>query len=354
MTKEVILQVAGEGGSYSLFGEKNVTGWSFYFTRNEFALEDLLDEDDDDIRKMLHHKSRSFKNIEEALNQLGRGWPHIVPKIVHPLFALPIWSYLLDRQKERGNLDLRRWEQLLIDENLYYSASELMQHANRVVILTGAGMSTEAGIPDFRSPSGWWNKMDPRKVATVEALETNYDLFHSFYSYRIEQLDRTTPHRGHELIAQWEHSGKVTLVATQNVDGLHQLAGCSRVQELHGSILTYRCHSCCMPTEKYEFLEKHLCSCGGRLRPNVVLFGESLPQEAWNQAVNEIEQADLVLVIGTSLLVSPVNQLPYLTEGKRVLINKELTGKEQRFDVVIQGQAVDSLESINEWLNRGV
>lgn len=224
--------------------------------------------------------------------------------------------------------------------------SEWLKESQKTVILTGAGMSTESGIPDFRSASGWWKNIDPRTVATVEALEQNYSLFHEFYKMRIENLEKVAPHEGHKMLAEWEKRGIVSLIATQNVDGFHQLAGSQNVEELHGSIRTIRCHRCGRQGEMTTFLQKKSCSCGGKLRPNVVLFGESLPQASWQKAMHAIKAAELVLVIGTSLEVYPVNQLPMMTHGKTVYINLDVTQHATQFDVTIQGKIKDVLQQL--------
>ncbi|WP_107924415.1 SIR2 family NAD-dependent protein deacylase [Lysinibacillus parviboronicapiens] len=222
-----------------------------------------------------------------------------------------------------------------------------LQSSKKTVILTGAGMSTESGIPDFRSTSGWWQNIDPRTVATVEALEQNYPLFHAFYKMRIENLAKVAPHAGHKKLAKWEKQGMVSLIATQNVDGFHQLAGSNKVEELHGSIRTIRCHDCQRASTMQSFLDKEHCvHCGGKLRPNVVLFGESLPQTSWQTAMREIENAELVLVIGTSLEVYPVNQLPTMTHGKTVYINLEVTQTTTQFDVTFQGKITEVLQQL--------
>ncbi|CAM4444982.1 SIR2 family NAD-dependent protein deacylase [Paenibacillus tarimensis] len=225
------------------------------------------------------------------------------------------------------------------------TAAAIIGSSKRLVVLTGAGCSVDAGVPDFRSPSGWWRQINPQTVATVKALEENYELFHAFYSARIRHLKQIVPHKGHEVLSRWEREGRIQLIATQNVDGLHQLAGNVQVKELHGSIRSFRCQRCGRPAEEEAFLAGEACQCGGRLRPNVVLFGEGmdLPQQAWNAARQAIEAADAVLVIGTSLQVSPANQLPYMTKGKLLLINKEETGSEHRFDCCLQGGAEELL-----------
>ncbi|WP_078544897.1 SIR2 family NAD-dependent protein deacylase [Litchfieldia alkalitelluris] len=227
-----------------------------------------------------------------------------------------------------------------------------MYQSKHTVILTGAGMSTESGIPDFRSRSGWWKDIDPLTVATEEALHKNYDLFHEFYSARLKGLGDIKPHKGHFIIAKWEQDGLVQSVATQNVDGLHHEAGSQNVDQLHGSIHSFRCHDCGMKGVKQQFLEKESCSnCGGHFRPNVVLFGEALPDDAWDSALFHIQKADLVIVIGTSLQVYPVSQLPRMTSGKTAFINKEIGSEQSFFDVTIEGSAGEALSVIEQLLN---
>lgn len=227
-------------------------------------------------------------------------------------------------------------------------AASLIRNARRMAVITGAGMSVDSGVKDFRSRSGWWRDIDPRTVATVEALELRYDLFHEFYTERIRKLRLVVPHEGHLVLAEWEKRGMLASICTQNVDRLHQLAGSRNVRELHGTIREFRCHDCGAPHEEETFLGKARCSCGGRLRPDVVLFGENLPSDAWQTSLDAIREADVVLVIGTSLQVAPVNQLPFLTKGRRILINAEETGLEEQFDVFVKGRARDSLVAIEE------
>jgi NAD-dependent deacetylase len=135
------------------------------------------------------------------------------------------------------------------------------------------------------------------------------------------------------------------------VDGLHHEAGSRTVDELHGSIHTFRCHDCGSEASKQQFLDKESCShCQGKLRPNVVLFGETLPEEAWDNALLNIQKADLVIVIGTSLQVYPVSQLPRMTEGKTVYINKEIDEVKSSFNVSIEGSARDMLVIVDHLL----
>ncbi|MBA1334555.1 MAG: NAD-dependent protein deacetylase of SIR2 family [Firmicutes bacterium] len=233
------------------------------------------------------------------------------------------------------------------------SLSHWIKASGFTVILTGAGMSTESGLPDFRSKSGWWRNIDPSTVATVDALETNYSLFHDFYSMRLKTLEACSPHEGHYILAEWEKRNLVHSIVTQNVDGFHKAAGSSRVYELHGSLRSIRCSGCGKPGTVEDFLDRVACrSCGERLRPGVVLFGEMLPQDAWECALRDIKRADLVIVIGTSLQVYPANQLPTMTKGRAVLINYEAYSGGSRFDMVLQGKARDTLIELNRIIHK--
>jgi len=228
----------------------------------------------------------------------------------------------------------------------------MLKASRYTVALTGAGMDTESNIPDFRGRGGWWRNLDPRLVASVEALETNYALFHEFYVMRLKLLEGVEPHPGHYVLAGLEKGGLLGSITTQNVSGLHARAGSRRVYELHGNLRTFRCHSCGRGAEREEFLAGKSCPfCGKRaLRPNVVLFGEALPPAVWAGAVAEIEKCDLLLVIGTSLEVYPVNQLPLLAGGKTVLINNEDRGAGYPFALRIIGKAGEVLRELQEHL----
>jgi NAD-dependent deacetylase len=225
--------------------------------------------------------------------------------------------------------------------------SLLLKESKYAVVLTGAGMSTESGIPDFRSKDGWWKKIDPSTVATINALENNYEIFREFYKHRISSLEPCTPNKGHEILGEWEKKGLIKSVITQNIDGFHGKAGNYQVYELHGMIDDIRCHDCERKSDKENFMNSKPCAeCGGRLRPGVVLFGENLPARAWNDAQKEIMKSDLVIVIGTSLNVSPFNGLPFLTKGKKVLINMEKTEMDDMFDLVINDKIGKVLSTV--------
>jgi len=328
--EETVLALEGKDETLAILGERTDQGWRFRLKSKE------------PVHGWHEH-------LGEVLNALSPACLKLKPTALHPVFSYPIWDWL--RSAKEGDIDCDSWERLLKRDNPIYRAALLIKDARNMVLISGAGLSVDSGVKDFRSPSGWWRYIDPRTVATVEALESNYDLFHAFYSTRITQLKTIVPHQGHFILAEWEKRGILTCICTQNVDGLHQAAGSQTVHELHGTIRKFRCHACGRPHTETAFLQKQNCSCGGKLRPNVVLFGESLPPEAWHPAINAIQEADVVLVIGTSLQVAPVNQLPFQTKATRIFINAEETGYEDQFNLFIHGRALDCLVAIQEWMD---
>ena len=236
--------------------------------------------------------------------------------------------------------------------------------ANTVVVFTGAGMSTESGLPDFRSAQGMW-KQRPESLATLKALSQTPDEFYFFYQWRIKQLWSVEPNAGHLALAQLERAGRVSHVITQNVDGLHHRAGSSRVSELHGSLKTVSCLKCQSRFDSRQLLPKvegweeryqngsyrhgaecRCPACGGLLRPDVVLFGESLPEEAWKISQEWSCKADLFVVIGSSLVVSPANYLPQMAVEagtKLLIINQEPTPLDQLATWRLQAKAAEAI-----------
>jgi NAD-dependent SIR2 family protein deacetylase len=349
---ETIISVGAEGGSITLYGkELEPEQWIFRKSVNEIDFDDDFDElqqTSDDVKEIrtvtstIVNRGNDTDSWEKALEIMNQfPWPLLRPREVHPKFRQRVWNAVNIRLKNSPEDSwehdrLYHWARVCIPE--YLNLADWLRHASHVTVLTGAGMSTESNIPDFRSRDGWWNNIDPRTVATTDALENNYDLFHEFYSMRIHGLETCAPHRGHQILADWERKRLIKAVATQNVDGFHTLAGNHNVYELHGSIHKIRCATCSKPISKEEFLKKESCHhCGGKLRPSVVLFGESLPQDQWNASVAHIRQSDLVIVIGTSLEVYPVSSLPQMTSGKTVYINAEVGSNARNFDLFIQG-----------------
>lgn len=245
----------------------------------------------------------------------------------------------------------------------------LWQEAKNVVILSGAGMSTASGLPDFRSKTGLWRQR-PEALATLIAMNKTPDDFYFFYQWRIARLWQTQPNPGHTMLANMEKKGKVKLIVTQNVDSLHQRAGSKKVDELHGSLRTVSCLKCAMvydskiiipqtpgwdeepaATDYHHGKECYCTNCGGQLRPDVVLFGEQLPMRNWQQAVTAAKEANLIIVLGSSLVVGPANQLPNYTlghGGKLVIINYDRTQLDSIATVVINDDIPKVLNKVEE------
>lgn len=201
------------------------------------------------------------------------------------------------------------------DESLQRIAKRMAEPGCRTAVFTGAGMSTDSGLPDFRSAKGIWSKLDPMELATASAMRNNYDRFHEFYSLRLEQMKSAAPNAGHKTLADWEARGFVSCVITQNVDGLHAAAGSQSVFELHGSVGKVRCMDCSCPATPEDFIAGKPCErCGGHLRPGVVLFSENLPEDALDDAWNAAEESGVFIVLGSSLQVSPANHLPVVAK----------------------------------------
>ena len=217
---------------------------------------------------------------------------------------------------------------------------------------------TESGLPDFRSTDkGLWKKKDPSKLASTKALNENVEEFIEFYRHRVLGVKEYGPHEGHDILARWEEKGIIKSIITQNVDGFHQLAGSKRVAELHGTLQTLRCQSCGKEYNSESYVNKeYYCECGGVLRPNVVLFGEPLPEDAFQFAMKETNKADLFIVLGSSLTVSPANQFPLYAKqngAKLVIVNMEPTEFDIYADEVIHGKKIgDVLRSLDRLLEK--
>ncbi|MFP4482803.1 MAG: SIR2 family NAD-dependent protein deacylase [Thermovirgaceae bacterium] len=220
-----------------------------------------------------------------------------------------------------------------------------------VVVLTGAGMSTASGLPDFRGDQGLWKNRDPRRLASIAAMENSPEDFYEFYRMRIRALLEVRPNRGHGILAWWEQEGYLKGIITQNVDQLHQEAGSMKVWELHGTLREIRCSRCRKRYGSGMLLERTDCpECGGPLRPNVVLFGEYLPEEALQKAEELATSCGCFLVLGSSLEVSPANWYPSLakqTGAELYIINKTPTPVDNGANGVIHGDIIETLEEIN-------
>lgn len=191
--------------------------------------------------------------------------------------------------------------------------------ARRVAVLTGAGISAESGVPTFRDPDGLWKQFRPEELANVDAFLANPELVQGWYRHRREVVEHVEPNAGHRALVELEklltaRDGEFG-IATQNVDGLHQRAGSEQVVELHGSIVTSRCIDCHQPAPGPTDDALARCpACSGLVRPDVVWFGEMLPEAAIEQASVEAQRADVYLSIGTSAVVYPAAGLPQIAK----------------------------------------
>ncbi|UCE20048.1 MAG: NAD-dependent deacylase [Gemmatimonadota bacterium] len=237
-------------------------------------------------------------------------------------------------------------------------ASTFIREAKRMVAFTGAGISEESGIPTYRDTNGLWTKYDPSKYASIDYfLQDPSYYWHFFREVRYPLLfESAQPNPGHLALADLERTGKLRCVITQNIDGLHQEAGSTRVIELHGNTRIIRCLECSkeFTAEKvYEMTETRippLCTdCGGLLKPAVVFFGEQLPQDAVHDAYAEAEACDLFLVVGSSLVVYPAAHIPVRAKecgARLVIINKEPTVMDTLADAVLNAKAGTTLPQI--------
>ena len=216
-----------------------------------------------------------------------------------------------------------------------------IQESNRIVFFGGAGVSTESGIPDFRSVDGLYNQKfeyPPETIISHSFYEQRPEYFFRFYREKMLPLG-FEPNITHKVLARWEQEGKLSAVVTQNIDGLHQKAGSKRVYELHGSVLRNYCIRC-RKFHSAEFVRDAdgvpKCTCGGIVKPDVVLYEESLDADTIEKSVAAIHNADLLLVAGTSLTVYPAAGFVNYYRGNRlVLINRDETPYDHYADMVI-------------------
>jgi NAD-dependent deacetylase len=236
--------------------------------------------------------------------------------------------------------------------------ADLLGAANCAVVLTGAGISVPSGIPDFRSPgTGLWENVDPMEVAHIDAWRRDPDRFWSFYGQRFASLTDKQPNDAHVALAELERRGLIRAVITQNIDRLHRLAGTERLIEVHGSIDRSVCMECGGKVSIDRVVEllaagdgAPLCeACVAPLKPDVVLFGELLPERALMEAQALAMDADLMLCVGSSLEVYPVAGLPAMTHGsggRVVLITQGPTPYDREAEVKLDGDVVAELRAV--------
>jgi NAD-dependent deacetylase len=234
--------------------------------------------------------------------------------------------------------------------------AELVRTRQPCVVLTGAGVSTESGIPDFRSPTGLWAQVDPMEYGSIEAFWRDPVKVWSFYKPRVAMLTEAQPNPAHTALAELERAGFVQAVVTQNIDLLHERAGSRDVVEVHGSIRTSTCPGCGEQYPLQRVLElladadAPACgSCDGILKPDVVFFGELLPPTAIDRAFELARSAALLLVVGSALEVYPVAGLPLETTGaggEVAIVNRGPTPFDDRASLRIEGSAGEVLPAV--------
>jgi NAD-dependent deacetylase len=234
----------------------------------------------------------------------------------------------------------------------------LIREARSVVALTGAGISVPSGIPDFRSPgSGLWENVDPMAVAHIDAWRADPERFWHFYGNRFATLHDKQPNGAHHALVELERRGKLEAVVTQNIDMLHHKAGTQELIEVHGTIEHSSCLSCGAQYPLDEVRERMhaspvsvpACDCGEPLKPDVVLFGEFLPEGALERAYALAAGADVLLCVGSSLEVHPIAQLPGVTKsagGAVAIVTSGPTPWDERATVKLEGDVVDELQAL--------
>lgn len=238
----------------------------------------------------------------------------------------------MDRNKEQ----LKKW----------------IEESDNIVFFGGAGVSTESNIPDFRSTDGLYNQeyqYSPETILSHTFYKRNPEEFFRFYRNKMLFPD-AEPNEAHKALARLEQQGKLKAVITQNIDGLHQRAGSREVLELHGSVLRNYCERCGTFYSLEDVMAREgipHCSCGGTVKPDVVLYEEGLDQGILNKAVYYISHADLLIVGGTSLVVYPAAGLiDYYRGDKLALLNKDVTARDSRADLLVSGKIGEVLGSI--------
>lgn len=229
---------------------------------------------------------------------------------------------------------------------------QMVNESNNIVFFGGAGVSTESGIPDFRSKDGLYHQQydyPPEEILSHTFFINHTDAFYKFYKDKMNSL-KYKPNITHMKLAELEKKGKLKAVVTQNIDGLHQKAGSKNVYELHGSVLKNHCMKCHKFYDaEYVFNSTGIpkCTCGGTIKPDVVLYEEGLDEETVEKAILAILNADLMIVAGTSLTVQPASSLLNYYKGhKLVLINRDKTPYDDRADLVIHESLGNVFENI--------
>lgn len=234
-------------------------------------------------------------------------------------------------------------------------ATDILKNARHVVALTGAGISTHSGIPDFRSPeSGLWDHYDPMEVATIAAFKQNPQNFYNWLRPLAQKILTAQPNPAHLALAQMEQNGPLQAIITQNIDVLHTKAGSQTIYEVHGHMREATCMQCLQSYESTQVMAEFLVAgpvpvcpaCHGVLKPNVILFGEILPVVTLNRARRHVRDCDVMIVAGSSLEVAPAGDLPMLAKysgAKVIIVNFSETHLDDLADVLIHADVVEVL-----------
>lgn len=234
-------------------------------------------------------------------------------------------------------------------------AIDLLRSARSVVALTGAGISTPSGIPDFRSPgSGLWEKDDPAVVASISGFRRDPRPFFDWIRPLVRKAQQAQPNPAHLALAALEGAGRLDWLVTQNIDDLHARAGSRRVLEVHGSLRTATCQRCGELADGIAAIScgdppVPRCACGGVLKPDIVFFGEMLPRGVFERAKQAAIDCNLMLVVGSSLEVMPVGYLPTIaveTGARLVLVNRDATSLDAEADVLLRGDVAEVLPGL--------
>lgn len=239
-------------------------------------------------------------------------------------------------------------------------AAELIKHAKHAIALTGAGISTRSGIPDFRGTgSGLWTRVDPMEVASIWSFLERPENFYNWIRPLSKTMVNAQPNAAHYALAELEARGYLKVLITQNIDNLHQRAGSQRVLEVHGHMRQATCIRCYHQVEAQPYIERFIedgvipaCPlCGGVLKPNVTLFGETPPVRVLYEAQQESEKCDVMLVAGSSLEVMPVGELPFLARrngAQVIIVNNTATPMDRQAAVVLREDVTIALPRIVE------
>jgi NAD-dependent deacetylase len=230
----------------------------------------------------------------------------------------------------------------------FESKSEIIAKSKKITFLTGSGISEASNIPTFRGTGGYWKKYKPTELATTTSFNKNPKLVWEWYYERRRKIINSNPNRAHQILAEIEKL-KDAWIITQNIDGLHQAAGSTKIRELHGNIFRIKCINCDFKGKldgEFPPIPPKCQKCGNLLRPDVVWFDEDPDEKTWNDAVKLTLNSDIFIIVGTSLPVEPANKLPKLAKEKEIFlieINPGETGDSKIMDMCIRTKAIEGL-----------